>query len=164
VGLWKFLLYLGSASGLGTLFTFSAEGVFRLSGEELGAPKTEVRRNVVVKRCWNFMVMETRLRSSLSSHNYRYINAGCAEIDLKVKLSSSKVEIRVVQEDFVHGGCSPLKRKIVACWCQSSVCQVISQEYEYGALGKREGDWLDMHLAVREDNSRLGIVMGEGIE
>lgn len=79
------LVVSGSVSGWGTLFTFSAEGS-RLSEERLGAAKTEVRRNVVVKSCWSFMVKVTRLSRPRSSHNYRYINVGYAAADLEVEV------------------------------------------------------------------------------
>jgi hypothetical protein len=57
-------LYLGSASGSGTLFTFAAEGPRDISEDVVGAAKVEARRKVVVKRCWRCMVKGTRLRSS----------------------------------------------------------------------------------------------------
>jgi hypothetical protein len=123
---------------------------------------------VVVKRCWNFMVMvmvmETRLRSSLSSHNYRYINAGCAEIDLEVKLSSSKVENSSRAKRLCARRVFPFKtadRRVLM-----SKSSMPSNEPSAGirSAWQTGGRLVGMHLAVREDNSRLGIVMGEGIE
>jgi len=86
------LLYLGSASGWATLFTFSAEGPLETSDGAVGAAKAEVRRKVVVRRWWSFMVKATRLRSSkvlplLPIHQRR-----APAIDLELDLGSSESE------------------------------------------------------------------------
>ena len=95
------LLYLGSASGCATLFTFSAEGP---SDCAVGAAKAEARRKVAVKRCESFMVKATRLRSSKVLPQLPIHQRRAPAIDLKLSLGSSESENESCKETSCTAG------------------------------------------------------------